>query len=352
MGKRVAIVVVWWNGKKYLESCLGSLARMNRGDLAVTVIVADNGSTDGSTEALRAAAERGELELLETGSNLGFTGGNNYVLRRVLEQGYDYAYLLNQDTEVQPDFLVEAVTVAEADARIAAVQSLLLLMWARNQVNSAGNAIHFLGLGYCLGYREAAAKHLGTPVRDIAYGSGAGLLLRVAALREVGLLEEEFFMYHEDLDLGWKLRLAGWRVVIAPASVVWHDFEFSRSIKKYFWMERNRFVVLFGRLSGRTLAVLAVPLLLAELGLLLPAVRGGWWREKLRVYRDLLTNHRTHRLIARLRAETCRLRRVSDREIASRFVAAVEGQEVEPAFTKYVANPLMRLAWGAVRLFI
>jgi GT2 family glycosyltransferase len=348
MRKKIAVVIIWWNGKKYLESCLGSLARMNRGDFDVTVIVADNGSTDGSAEALRAAPG---LELIETGSNLGFTGGNNFVLRRVLERGFDYAYLLNQDTEVEPRCLVEAVAVAEADERIGAVQSLLLLMWARDQVNSAGNAIHFLGLGYCLGYRDPAAKHRGGPVRDIAYGSGGALLVRVAALREVGLLEEDFFMYHEDLDLGWRLRLAGWRNVIAPSSVVWHDFEFSRSIKKYFWMERNRFVVLFGRLSARTLVVLALPLLLAELGLLIPAVRGGWWREKLRVYADLFTP-KTRALIRRLRGETRRLRRVSDREVTRYFVAAVEGQEVEPTFTKYVANPLMRLTWGVVRRFI
>lgn len=351
MRKKVAVVIVWWNGKKYLESCLGSLTRMNRGDFDVTVIVADNGSTDGSAEALRSVAGRGEIELVETGANLGFTGGNNLVLRQVLARGFDYAYLLNQDTEAAPDFLIEALAVAEADACLGAVQSLLLLMAARDQVNSAGNAVHFLGLGYCLGYRELAAKHRGGPVRDIAYGSGAGLLLRVAALREVGLLEEDFFMYHEDLDLGWKLRLAGWRNVIAPRSVVWHDFEFSRSIKKYFWMERNRFIVLFGRLSARSLAVLALPLLLAELGLLLPAVRGGWWREKLRVYADLFSP-KTRALITRLRAETRRLRRVGDREVTSYFVAAVEGQEVEPTFTKYVANPLMRLTWGVVRLFI
>ena len=351
MRKKIAVVIVWWNGLKYLEGCLGSLARMNRGDFDVTVIVADNLSTDGSAEKLRTAAERGEIELLETGSNLGFTGGNNFVLRRVLERGYDYAYLLNQDTEVHADFLVEAVAAAEADGRIDAVQSLLLLMWARDQVNSAGNAIHFLGLGFCLGYREAAAKYRGGSVRDIAYGSGAGLLLRVAALREVGMLEQDFFMYHEDLDMGWKLRLAGWRSVIAPSSVVWHDFEFSRSIKKFFWMERNRFVVLFGRLSVRSLCVLALPLLLAELGLLLPAIRGGWWREKLRVYADLFSP-KTRALIGRLRTETRRLRRVSDREVVKLFAAAIEGQEVEPAFTKYVANPLMRLTWGVARLLI
>lgn len=343
---RIAVVIVWYNGLRYLEGCLGSLAKMERGGHDVTVTVVDNGSTDGSLEELR---KRADIELVESGENLGFSGGNNLALRLALERGRDYAYLLNQDTEVEPRFLVEAVAAAEADPRAGSIQSLLLL--PDGTVNSAGNAVHFLGLGYCLGYRESAEKYRGAAVHDIPYGSGAGLLVRVAALREVGLLEEGFFMYHEDLDLGWKMRLAGWRNVIAPASVVTHKYEFSRSITKYFWMERARYVVMLGRLSARSLIVLFLPALLAEVGLLALAVRGGWWREKLRAVFSLLLPE-TWKLIRRLRAETRRLRRVPDREIVRFFAPTIEGQEVEPAFTKYVANPLLRLAWFVLRPLI
>jgi hypothetical protein len=335
---------------RYLDGCLGSLAKMDCDGLDVSVLVLDNGSTDGSLAAIRAFPF---VELVETGANLGTAGGYSFGMRLALERGCDYVYLLNQDTEVEPRFLVETVAAAEADPKIGAAQSLLL-QWpqvgSEPLVNSAGNAIHFLGFGYSFGYLKPVAPYLGG-VRDVPYCSGAGLLLRCKALREVGLMEEGYFMYHEDLDMGWKLRLAGWRNVIAPASVVWHKYEFSRSVKKYFWMERNRFIVLLGRLSARSLAVLALPLLLAEIGMILPAITGGWWREKLRVGAELL-RPRTWALIRKLRAETRRIRRASDREVVAFFTPVIESQETDGTFTRFIANPLMRLTWGLVRPLI
>jgi GT2 family glycosyltransferase len=261
---------------------------------------------------------------------------------------------LNHDTEITPDFLVKAVAAARQDPKIGSVQSLLLLSPDKDLVNSTGNAIHFLGFGYCLDYRRKAAdvqkEYAGTR-REIAYGSGAGVLFRCDLLKKIGLLDEELFLYHEDLDLGWRVRLAGFKNVFVPESVIFHKYEFSRSISKYYFMERNRYVVFLKNLRVRSLVVLLPFMLGAELGLLPAAIRSGWWREKLRSYAYFFLPS-TWRRISRERREMAKLRVVSDREIVRLWSSTISYQEVAGTFTKYVANPLMTATWAVIRNLI
>jgi len=347
--KKIAVVVVTHNASRYLDDCFGSLEAADRSGLDVDIIVVDNASTDDTAARLRQAYP--SVRVMANQKNLGFAGGNNVGIKAALEEGADYVYLLNHDTEASLDFLTEAVKVAEADEKIAAVQSLLLLHPEKDLINSAGNAIHFLGFGYCRDYRRPAAAWRHTGIREIAYASGAAVLYRAEALRQVGLFDEELFLYHEDLDLGWRLRLAGFSNVLAPHSIVYHKYEFSRSIAKYYFMERNRYIVLFKNLRFWTLALLLPWLLLSEAALFLAALRSGWWRQKLRVYLYFLNPCAWLRL-SRERAKVAALRQVGDREIVRLFSPAIEFQDVSGPFTRYVANPLMALLWGALRLFI
>lgn len=347
--KKIAVVVVTHNAGRYLDDCFGSLAAADRHGLDVDVIVVDNASTDGTAERLK--HDYPAVRVLLNRKNLGFAGGNNVGIRTALDQGADYVFLLNHDTEVALDFLTEAVRVAQADEKIAAVQSLLLLHPAKDLINSAGNAIHFLGFGYCRDYRRPAAGWRHTGIREIAYASGAAVLYRASALRSVGLFDEELFLYHEDLDLGWRLRLAGFSDVLAPHSIVYHKYEFSRSIAKYYYMERNRYIVLFKNLRSWTLILLLPWLFLSETALFLAALRSGWWKQKLRVYLYFLNPAAWLRL-GRERARVQSLRQVSDREIVRLFSPVIEFQDVSGPFTRYVANPLMTLLWSMLRLFI
>lgn len=345
---KVAVVIVTYNSARFIPDCLGSLSRMAKDGLDVDVIVIDNGSKDDSVALLKGYPF---AEVVATGKNLGFAGGNNLGIRMATERGAAYAYLLNHDTEVRPDFLVEAVRLAEAEPKAGSVQSLLLLSPDKDLVNSTGNAIHFLGFGYCLDYRRRADALRLPSRREIAYASGAGVLLRVEALRKVGLFDEELFLYHEDLDLGWRLRLAGFVNLLAPASVVHHKYEFSRSISKYYFMERNRYLVFMKNLRLWTLLLLAPFMLVTEVALALASLRSGWWKEKLKVCAYFL-RPASWRYLARARRETGRIRAVGDREIVRLFVPTITYQEVAGPFTKYVANPLMTLTWAVVRLLI
>jgi GT2 family glycosyltransferase len=347
--RKVTVIIVTYNAVKYLDGLFGSLEKIDRQGLEVEIMVADNASPDGTADRIRRRWPW--VRLLANRENLGFAGGNNAGMRLALEKGCDYVYLLNQDTEVEPDFLTRAVRAAEAEAEVGSVQSLLLLHPDQHLINSSGNAIHFLGFGYCLDYRRPVSELDRSGRPEIAYASGAGVLYRAAALREVGLLDEELFLYHEDLDLGWRLRLAGYVNRLAPRSVVYHKYEFSRSIKKYYYMERNRLVVLYKNLRCWTILLLLPWLLLVDLGLLVAACRSGWWTEKLRAW-GYFFRPRSWSYILRERRRIQRSRRVSDRAIVRLFTPTIIYQEVTGWFTEQVANPLMTGLWAVLRLFI
>jgi len=346
--KRIAIIIVTYNSVRFIPDCFESLSRMRRDDLVVETMVIENRSTDETAAML---AKYDGLRVMQMEKNLGFAGGNNVGIRLALQEGFDYVYLLNHDTIVEPDFLIEAVRLAESDPRAGAVQSLLLLSPDTHLVNSLGNAVQFLGLGYCDGYRTPAAEARKLPVREIAYPSGAGVLMRTDVLAKVGLFDESYFMYHEDLDLGWRMRLAGWKNLLGPRSVVFHKYSFSKSIAKYYFMERNRYATLFKDCAVWTLIVLAPWLLLSEIGLFLLAVRGGWWREKLRVYGALFSPAFWSQVRAE-RAKIAKLRVVSDREIFRLYVPTISFQDVDSPLTKYVINPLMVALWAVLKPLI
>ncbi|MDD5252164.1 MAG: glycosyltransferase family 2 protein [Patescibacteria group bacterium] len=350
MGKhKVFVIVPLYNAAAFLRGCFGSLSGMERGELEVTVVAIDDWSKDDTKEIM--VHEFPWVRLERTPKNGGFGACCNHGLRLALAAGADYVYLLNQDTEVAPEFLVEAVRAIEANPGTGSVQSLLIQHPETDLVNSAGNAIHFLGFGYCLGYRTPLAQLKAQDGQEIAYASGAGVLYLADALREVGVFDEILYMYHEDLDLGWRLRLAGYANRLALKSRVFHKYEFSRSITKYFWMERNRYYVMLKNLRPWSIVVLWPWVMLAEIGLLPAAIRGGWWREKLKAYVWLFQGGNWRRL-AMARRETQAKRRVSDRIITRLFVAPISYQEVAGPFQLYVANPLMSALWFVLRRLI
>jgi hypothetical protein len=153
--------------------------------------------------------------------NLGYAGGNNVGLRRALDEGYDFAFVLNNDTVVDPGFLRAAVDAA-AEPGVAAVGGKVLafddpcrLWMTYGSVDWRQSLIHLEGWG-------ATDRGQYDTRRDVEWVPGCALLLRTAALRDVGLFDERFFAYHEDVDWCTRARARGWRVVFAPDSVVRH----------------------------------------------------------------------------------------------------------------------------------
>lgn len=351
----VDIIVPLWHSAPYLEALFAGLAGLDYPRERMTVHFVDNGPGDGSLDEAKRQIGRVQgnlphIEIHEPGKNLGFSGGNNLAIRKSIEAGHEYSYCLNADASFEPGALREAVAVAEADQGIGAVQSLLVLQQAPDEVNSAGNAIHFLGFGYCADYHLKRAD-LADRVKNIAYASGAGVLLRNAALKTVGLFDETLFAYHEDLDLGWRMMIAGYRNALAPRSVVRHRYDFSRSISKWYFMERNRLLVVLKNYRVPTIIILAPSLVALDIIMFGFALLGGWWKEKIRADAWLFRPS-TWTYLIRGRREVAKTRRVPDREILRMFTPIIAYQEFESPAVRLVANPLMRLCFALVKLIV
>lgn len=208
--KRVDVVVLNWNGWQDTLACLASLARLDYPN--VRLLVVDNGSTDESVERIRAAVP--SVELLQTGANLGFGGGCNVGMRQALAGDAEYVWLVNSDATVDSDALTALVRVAEENPAIGAVGSVLYEVDQPERIQLWGGGRVNLWLGL--------SRHQTSP-GPLDFISGASLLLRRAALEEVGLFDDlSFFMYWEDTDLAFRLHGAGWQRAVANESRLWH----------------------------------------------------------------------------------------------------------------------------------
>lgn len=209
------MVLVNHNGVRHLEACLETL-RPEAAAVAAEVVVVDNASTDASLELLRRQA--GWLRLVTSTANLGFAAANNLAIR---ESASPYLVLLNPDTRVRPGALGALLAAAEGDRRAAAVSAKLLFAERPTVIQNAGLLLLSDGSGADRGSGEVDAGQYDT-AEEVFGACGAGMLLRRAALADAGLFDERFFMYYEDLDLSWRFRLRGWRVLYEPRAVIEH----------------------------------------------------------------------------------------------------------------------------------
>lgn len=211
-----------WNGWQDTIECLDALRECTYPRLKV--IVVDNGSTDNSISAIRAAHP--EILLLESKKNLGFAGGNNIGIRYALECGAEHIWLLNNDTKPAPDALSALVAKISTDHGIGAVASICYYADAPSKVQAWAGARVNLWIGY--------ARNTTEPHEDNWFDSlyGASLLIRRTALQECGLLDEFFFLYLEETEFCLRLRQKEWRLGAASDSHVLHKVNASTSANK------------------------------------------------------------------------------------------------------------------------
>ncbi len=280
--------------------------------------------------------------------NSGFAATNNVGFSYAVENNFDYVYLLNQDTVVEKDFLAEALAVAESDSAIGAVQSKLLLYSDKGKINSIGNEIHYLGFAFAGGYKTPDRP---MPEKEITYPSGAAVLIKVSALKQTGFFNPEFFMYHEDTDLGWRLWLCGYKIILAPRSVVYHKYEFSRSIKKYYYMERNRLIVILQNYKLATLLLIGPAGLLMGTLMFFYSFIAGWWRQYIAVL-AYFCHYQHWQMILSNRKTVQQKRTIKDRLIIKRFVGKIEFQEINNPLLRYIVNPFFNLYWQLIKRLI
>jgi hypothetical protein len=236
MSGSIAVIVLNWNGRSHLESCLPALAAQTF--KGFELIVVDNGSTDDSV-AWIVRQSLLPVQCVSLAENRGFTGGNAAGLR-VVSPETEFVVLLNNDTAPEPGWLEALVLAAQADQKRGAVASLMV-DWNGERIDSAGNGIRVTGRGY---QRFRQRLRIDAPPSGPVFGACAGAALyRRAMLDEVGFLDERFFLNGEDTDLCFRARLAGWEVWYCAEAVVRHRISASQeagSASSVYFNERNR----------------------------------------------------------------------------------------------------------------
>ena len=246
----VSVIILSWNALPLLQRFLPSVVASSYENLEI--ILADNASTDKSSDWV--ASVYPQVSVVRHPENYGFCRGNNLA---IAEARGDLVVLLNNDVEVDRDWLQPLVAQMASDPLVAAVQPKLLKFGEANRFEYAGAAGGFIdrwGFPFARGrVFECLEDDVGQydEACDVLWATGAAVMLRVSALNEVGLLDERFFMHMEEIDLCWRLKRHGFRVVCEPASVVQHIGGASlseASARKTYYNFRNNLLTLYKNL--------------------------------------------------------------------------------------------------------
>lgn len=316
------------------------VAELRNGD---ELIVCDNASADGSAAVATELAPAATV--IEAGANLGFAAGCNRAAERA---GGELLLLLNPDNVVAPGFR-DAIELPLIEGRGWGAWQGLVTDRGGEILNSAGGVVHFTGIAWAGGAGRPRPEAPAAP-REVAFPSGACLVIRRELWVELGGFSEHYFLYHEDTDLGLRVRLAGHATGIEPRAVCDHAYEFDKGAAKWRHLERNRWATIVRDYPGRLLAAVAPALLATELALLPAAALGGWLPQKLAAYGDLI------RAFPRLLRER-RAIQASRRIDAGAFADACLTADLDSAFLRAagrsrVLRALLRAYWRAARALL
>ncbi|MEA2332385.1 MAG: hypothetical protein QOH58_2523 [Thermoleophilaceae bacterium] len=294
------VVVLSWNGRHDTLACLDSVARLNREDVGVVCV--DNGSTDGSPDAVRSAHP--EAELIENGANLGYSGGNNVGIRHALAHGARWVVLLNNDATIAPDAIDAFEHAARANAKAGILSGKVLFSEPPDRVWFAGQRFNAT-LGYSgrpRGYGKPDGPRYAQVV-PIERAAGALMAVSREAAGAAGLLDEDLFAYIEDVDWSLRVRAAGFEVLFVPAARAWHAVggstggEYGSTHTLYYGVRNTVVVCERHRPLGRLGTALRRAAILASYLALVPPRRP--WRRSLGAVLEGFRDARRGRLGAR-----------------------------------------------------
>lgn len=356
---KIAIVYLSFHCEPYIDDVVSSLKKLTYPRDRIEFIIVDNPHPQHGSSVRHIEEHVMPLSgtviphttLLAQTENLGFAGGNNAGVKWALENGFDYVYFHNNDGFMAANCLEPMVETMEHNPSIGAAQSLMLLHPETELINSTGNSFHYLGFGFCNEYKHKY-KDLQLPeVKDISYASGAAVMMRTKDIEKHGAWDEDFFLYHEDLEWSFRLRMLGKRIVLIRDSIFYHKYQFSRSITKFFWMERNRYGTMLMFFRWPTLLLLLPMALVLETGLWLFAFKNGYAKKRAEVYAYWLKpKHWKLWLGKRKKIQALRTKR--DRDLLLDAASEIKFQEkmMDNPILTYIGNPVMKFYyWVVVR---
>jgi GT2 family glycosyltransferase len=237
--RKVSVVIPNWNGAEELPACLDSLLSQS---LKPDIIVVENGSTDESLELLD--KEYHAVEVVVLPKNLGFAGGVNAGIKRALEQNFEYIALLNNDAVADRNWINHLVDYLDSNKKVGIATSKMLASGGE-YLDSTGDFYTTWGLPHPRGRRETEIDKYDDDTSIFAASGGASMY-RAKMLEEIGLFDEDFFAYYEDVDLSFRAQLAGWEVAFVPEAKVRHQigstsrrvhgFATKQTLKNYPWL--------------------------------------------------------------------------------------------------------------------
>jgi GT2 family glycosyltransferase len=310
----VSIIILNYNGEKFLENCLESIIRET--NQSYEIIVVDNNSPDKSGEKFSKKYQKCNFILNK--KNVGVSEGLNIGIRNARGK---FVVLLNNDLIVAPKWLEHLFDAHEIYGN-GLYQPKFLKMNDRSVLDSAGNLISIFGFGFS---REKGKKDIlqYNSIEEIGFAAGTCLFCSKKIFDKVGLFDEKLFAYNEDLDLGWRAKLLNYKSYYVPKSIVYHhgSAQWKWSGEKFYLLERNRWIVLLSNYSVKTILKLLPSLLIIEFVLLVFFMKKKMLIKKLKSYVGIIKflNH-----IKKRRKDIKERKSISDNEIFESFCCTIE----------------------------
>ena len=214
MRSKVAVILLNWNAYFHTRNCIQSLSKVN--EVLFDIMLIDNASSDDSFSRLK--EEFPYIQFIQAHQNLGFTGGNNIGLMNALELNYEYVMLLNNDVFVEPNFLYNLINYLDFNPAVGAVQPLIYHHPDRYKIwNGGGKFNRITG-------KTDSMQSINSVVspKEIDWISGCAFMVRSSVLKQAGYFYEKYFAYYEDVDLSFRIREAGFKLMLIPASEIYH----------------------------------------------------------------------------------------------------------------------------------
>ncbi len=305
----ISIIVLNYNAGELLLNCINSLKKSTYQNIEILVV--DNISSDDSHTKCK--KQFPDIKLIQNRKNLGYCGGNNVGIK---EAKGEFIVILNPDTIVEENWLDEMFN-AFNEFGDGLYQPKIISLNESDIIQSTGNMIHVFGFGFA---RDKGKKIIEKKeeIEKIGYASGTCLFTTKKVLEKVGLLDEFLFLYHDDLDLGWRAAQIGINSYYVPESKIFHAESYSLkwSAKKFYWLERNRKYCLKTHYSKDTYKKMSFSLMLVDLSIWIFYISKGFLNAKIRAELDILKNKK---IIENKYLELEKKKIIPDKELIKKF---------------------------------
>ena len=305
----VSIIILNYNAGKLLLNCIDSVFKSTYQNFEV--IVVDNLSTDNSHVRCKEKFEK--IQLIENKENLGYCEGNNIGIRNA---NGEFIIILNPDTVVEPNWLNHLMFAYNKFGE-GLYQPKFFSLNEKLVIQSTGNMLHIFGFGFARDKGKIDNEKIKS-IEKINYASGTCLFTSKIVLDKIGLLDPFLFLYHDDLDLGWRAAHIGINSFYVPKSIIYHaeSYSIKWSSKKFYWLERNRKYCLLTHYSKETYAKMRLSLFLVDLCVWLFYLSKGFLGAKIKAELDIFRN----RKFIKIRYNQLeKIKIVSDKELIKKF---------------------------------